>query len=395
MRALQPQADDKSLARAYIAHMTDAWVRWVGVAAIAVVIVLSIGQRPAPALSGSGLGVLVSEGVLIAATLAYIRSRAQAVMPAALTAMIVSSAALVWLQPDSISGVGLFVVAAGAAMHLPDRLSVPTVALAVAAFLVAGIHIDRPGAEIAGTVVGIIAFFLVARFARSAAEAHERTRHVLVELEATRSAETEAAMLRERSRLAREMHDVLAHSLSGLMLQLEGARMLSTQPNANGRLPAALDRAHHLARAGLEEARRAIAALRDEDLPNADRLEELAADFEHDAQVPTRLEVFGTPRALDPEAALALYRVAQEALTNARKHARPRRVELCLVYELDGIRLTVSDHGTTTATLVPEGASAGGGYGLSGMRERAELLGGRLEAGPTSDGFEVELWIPA
>src|SRR5205814_4522928 len=138
-------------------------------------------------------------------------------------------------------------------------------------------HVDRSAARIVGTELGIVAFYLVARFGRSAAEAHEQTRQLLVELQAGRDAEAEAAMLRERGRLAREMHDVLAHSLSGLMLQLEGARMLSTQPNANGRLPAALDRAHHLARAGLEEARRAIGALRDEDLPGADRIERLAA----------------------------------------------------------------------------------------------------------------------
>jgi signal transduction histidine kinase len=386
---------DAAPARAPSFDRSPPWVRWVGAAAIAVVIALSIVERPAPALSGSGLGVLVSQGVLLVASVAYVRSRAPAVMPAALIAMIVSAAALVWLQPDGTSGVALFVAAAGAAMHLPDRLSVPMVALAAAAFLVAAVGAGRSVAEIAGNEVGIIAFFLVARFGKSAAEAHEVTRQLLVELEASRDAEAEAALLRERSRLAREMHDVLAHSLSGLMLQLEGARMLSTQPNANGRLPSALDRAHHLARAGLEEARRAIGALRDDDLPGADRLERLAADFEGDSHVPTRVAITGAPRSLDPEASLALYRVAQEALTNARKHGNPLRVELRLAYEASGTRLTVSDHGRTASTLVPEGASAGGGYGLTGMRERAELLGGRLEARPSSDGFEVELWIPA
>ena len=371
------------------------WVRWVGVGAIAVVIGVSIGQRPAPAVSGSGLGVLVSQVVLLVATVAYVRSRALAVLLAALSAMILSSAALLWLQQGGASEVALFVAAAVAAMRLPDRLSVPMVALAAATLLVVAIHADRSGAAIVGSEVGIIAFFLIARFGRSAAEAHELTRQLLVELEASRDAEAEAAMLRERSRLAREMHDVLAHSLSGLMLQLEGARMLSTQPNANGRLPAALDRAHHLARAGLDEARRAIAALRDGDLPSADRLERLAADFEGDSHVPTRLAVTGPPRRLDPEASLALYRVAQEALTNARKHGNPLHVELCLAYEPGGTRLTVTDHGTTASALVPDGESAGGGYGLTGMRERAELLGGRLEARHTTDGFEVELWIPA
>jgi len=99
--------------------------------------------------------------------------------------------------------------------------------------------------------------------------------------------------------------------------------MLSTQPDANGQLLPALDRAHHLARAGLEEARRAIAALRDEDLPGPDRLEQLAADFELDSNVYTSLQITGIARDLDSETSLTIYRVVQEALTNIRKHATP------------------------------------------------------------------------
>jgi signal transduction histidine kinase len=217
----------------------------------------------------------------------------------------------------------------------------------------------------------------------------------LLELQASRDGEAEAAMLRERSRLARDMHDVLAHSLSGLMLQLEGARMLAAQPGAVGQLPPALDRAHHLARAGLEEARRAIAALHDEDLPGPNRLEQLASDFERDSDIRAALKITGTPRPLDSETSLTLYRVAQEALTDARKHALPERVELCLSYETDGTRLIVCDHVTAPAPPSPSTVGAGGGYGLTGMRERAELIGGHLDAGRTDDGFRVELWIPA
>jgi signal transduction histidine kinase len=212
----------------------------------------------------------------------------------------------------------------------------------------------------------------------------------------------EAAALRERSRIAREIHDVLAHSLSGLMLQLEGARMLASAPNSNGQLQAALERAHHLAHAGLEEARQAIGALRDEELPGAERLERLAGDFTRDSGVHTTFEVVGAPRRLDSEASLTLFRVAQEALTNARKHAEPNRVELHLAYEPDGTRLVVEDHRDPAARPATVPASpaqrASGdersGYGLTGMRERAELLGGELAAAPTHDGFRVELWIP-
>jgi signal transduction histidine kinase len=293
----------------------------------------------------------------------------------------------------------MFVAVALAGIRLPDTQSILALALALAlataAVLAPANHAHHSAGTIAGTELGIIAFYLVARFGRGAAEAHEQTRRLLLELQESRNAEAEAAMLRERSRLARDMHDVLAHSLSGLMLQLEGARMLSTQPDPNGQLPPALDRAHHLARAGLEEARRAIAALRDEDLPGPDRLQQLAADFEQDTNVPTMVQITGSARELDSETSLTIYRVAQEALTNIRKHATPERVEVSLRYDPDGTRLTVRDLTQTPSIAKIPSPPDGGGYGLTGMRERAELLGGSLQADHTPDGFHVELSIPA
>jgi signal transduction histidine kinase len=313
----------------------------------------------------------------------------------ALTALIVASACLVWLQPGGAGDAGLFVAVALAGLRLPDKPSTVALALAGAAYLAPAVHTHRSAGMIAGTELGIIAFYLLARFGRSAAEAHEQTRRLLLELQASRDAEAEAAMLRERSRLARDMHDVLAHSLSGLMLQLEGARMLAAQSDAKGQLPPTLDRAHHLARAGLEEARRAIAALRDEDLPGPDRLQQLATGFEQDSHVRTSLQITGSARELDSETSLTIYRVAQEALTNIRRHAAPDRVEVSLSYDPGGTRLTVRDHTQTPFTGKLPARRDGGGYGLTGMRERAELLGGSLSAERTPDGFRVELWIPA
>jgi hypothetical protein len=117
----------------------------------------------------------------------------------------------------------------------------------------------------------------------------------------------------------------------------------------------------------------------------------LAREFERDSGVGCHLEVTGEPRELGSQARLAVYRTAQEALTNVRKHANAERVELRLAYERDGTRLTVEDH-------APDGfhpeAAAGDGYGITGMRERAELLGGTLTAAPTGSGFRVELWVP-
>ena len=89
---------------------------------------------------------------------------------------------------------------------------------------------------------------------------------------------------------------------------------------------------------------------------------------------------------------LTLYRVAQESLTNIRKHTRAARVEIRLVYEPAGTRLAIEDFGNTGQRA----ARAGGtGYGLTGMKERAELLGGTFTAAPTGSGFLVELWVPA
>jgi signal transduction histidine kinase len=208
----------------------------------------------------------------------------------------------------------------------------------------------------------------------------------------------QAAALGERQRLAREMHDVLAHSLSGLMLQLEGARMLATENPADPRLPEIIERAHHLGKSGLEEARRAIGMLRDDDLPGPEQLASLASQFERDSGIACHLTVTGPTRELDSDARLALYRVAQEALTNIRKHARTDRVDIKLAYANGRTSLTVEDfspHGAASAAPPPVSASVGGGYGLTGMRERAELLGGSLQAGPTNHGFRVELEVPA
>jgi signal transduction histidine kinase len=186
------------------------------------------------------------------------------------------------------------------------------------------------------------------------------------------------------------MHDVLAHSLSALAVQLEGARLLARNRGADPAVVAAVERSHHLARNGLDEARRAIEALRGGDMPGPDRLPALADAFGEQTGVPVALALEGEPRELPAEASLAVYRTAQEALTNVRRHSEAERVQLTLRYAPDGTWLTVEDRGAPRAN----GTEPGLGYGLTGMRERAELLGGRLAAAPTTDGFRVELFVP-
>ncbi|HWD10026.1 MAG TPA: sensor histidine kinase, partial [Actinomycetota bacterium] len=231
----------------------------------------------------------------------------------------------------------------------------------------------------------------VALLARRFRENTEEQERLLKEVEQTRAAQAQAAALAERQRLAREMHDVLAHTLSGLVLNLEGARLLAQRDGASPAVSGAVDRAHSLAKTGLDEARRAIGMLRDDELPGPERLAGLAAGFQEDSGVPCTLVTTGDPFDLGPEARLTLYRVAQEALTNIRKHAAAERVELRLAYNPGGAGLCVEN-------FSPNGAGDSGlggtGYGLAGMRERAELLGGSLAAGPTEHGFRVELQVP-
>ena len=191
------------------------------------------------------------------------------------------------------------------------------------------------------------------------------------------------------------MHDVLAHSLSALALQLESTRLLARERGADEDVVRAIDQAHGLAASGLQDARRAIAAARGDELPGPERIGVLADAFGEQSGLPVAVEVEGEPRELAPDARLAVYRTAQEALTNVRRHAAAERVEVKLAYLPESTVLVVEDHaGAGTPPPVALGL-AGSGYGLTGMRERAELLGGELLAEPTGDGFRVELRLPA
>ncbi|WP_019631109.1 sensor histidine kinase [Actinomadura atramentaria] len=210
---------------------------------------------------------------------------------------------------------------------------------------------------------------------------------------AARRAEAETVALDERSRMAREIHDILAHSLSAQVVHLEAARLLLSRDGAADRAQALdqVERAGRLARSGLEETRRALAALRGDAPPLDEALAALAADFAAATGHACPVRVDGEPRDVAPPVALAVVRTAQEALTNVRKHAPGADVRVDLAYTPCEIRLAVADTGAAGPPL----DLAGGGYGLVGMRERAELIGGTLEAGPDGKGFRVSLRVPA
>ncbi len=199
----------------------------------------------------------------------------------------------------------------------------------------------RPVDSVILDELAVAAYFGVAVFAGRFIVADEQSQFVIAQLEQTRAAQAQAAALAERQRLAREMHDVLAHSLSGLVLNLEGARLMAQRGVTGPELQHALDRSHSLAKTGLDEARRAIGMLRDDALPGPQRLAALASEFEADTGVPCQFSVHGGERELASDCRLTLYRVTQEALTNIRRHAYPQGVEVNLNYE-PGARASLS-----------------------------------------------------
>ena len=371
------------------------WMRPLAIAAVAVVVAAVFNTDPRPGVRGEHLAVTFALVVFAGGTIAVVRAQhAPPTLLLTLMAMVVVSAAtLVGFQPDGPGFLGVFPAVSAAALRLPVRAAAVVTGLAVAALAMAWAvgSGNRPVVGIVLNEFGIAAFFLLALFARRYREANEHARQLIVELNETRAAHAEAAALAERQRLAREMHDVLAHTLSGLVLNLEGARILAERGDDSAALTDAIGRSQRLAKTGVEEARRAIGMLRGDALPGPERLAELAAAFEADTGIPCTFESDGDERDLDPDGRLTLYRVAQEALTNIRKHARPDCVEIRLAYQPRGARLTVEDHAPGGDRPPP---GDGTGYGLTGMRERAELLGGELSAGPIADGFRVSLWVP-
>lgn len=357
------------------------------------IVVITLVTHPRPGLSGDGPWVALGVAAMLYG-IAFSLPPVGVHRLHRVFALLVLAAAMVALtafQPDGIAFGLLFyiVIVSAVRLDLVAALAVSGVAV-TAACVTIGIRADEPVGAVISIVSSVIPWFLVMRLIVRLECRRNEAEELVEELRASRAAHAESAALAERGRVARDMHDVLAHSLSALALQLEGTRLMAADRGSDPEVVEAVERAHHLAADGLAEARDAIAALRGDELPGPERLQQLADAYPGDC----RLTVTGTPRELRSDTRLAIYRTAQEALTNVLRHSAAERVAIELAYEPDGTRLAVQDHGEAAPVAVGP-AGTGGGYGLTGMRERAELLGGRLGAEPTEDGFRVELWLPA
>jgi signal transduction histidine kinase len=210
-------------------------------------------------------------------------------------------------------------------------------------------------------------------------QARERAEQLMVDLEeanaqlaAYATQAEELAMTQERNRLAREIHDNLGHTLTIVNVQIEAAKVvMNSEPE---RALDALNKAQELAQEGLTQVRESVAALRESPVskrPLSAAIGPLVQEVRSTGIV-TEFKVVGKPQTLENKVALALYRAAQEGLTNVCKHARASRVDVLLDFQPSQVRLEVKDNGVGATETT-------GGFGLLGIRERMQLLGGKLE----------------
>jgi signal transduction histidine kinase len=353
--------------------------------------------EPRPGVGAKGTVLAVALGVCVVSWAGWLLSRRRPrLMAGSLAVMGLSGGVLVGLSPLSTAITVGCVVTAAAGARLDSEFSMAITAGTIAAFLATGLATGAAAETLLGypfAFAGLWTFGLTRHAYLSRAEQAER---MLAETHRAREAETQAAALGERARIAREIHDVLAHSLAAVSVNLQAAEaLLGGLPDSPELAKAVecIDRAGVFTREGLADARRAILALRGDAPPLADQLSALAAEHRADGDA-VQYTVTGPPRPVPAEAGLAAYRTAQEALTNARKHAPGQPASLTLEFAPGEITVRVANPLPAAGTGTPL-AATGTGYGLAGLRERAVLGGGSLTAGPAGGQWRVCLRIPA
>jgi signal transduction histidine kinase len=339
-------------------------------------------------------GALVAELVIISG-IAFRRSTP--ILAAALASIgsIAEAAVGVPLNAPLVPLLGFVIIGYSLAVYAPMREAFIGGALLIGALAV---EVRIGGGDAGNVVFGLVflaAFaFMGATVRRRSAEAAEASRLAVLK-ERELADESRRAREEERARIAREIHDVVAHSLSVMIVQAGAAeQVVRADPE---RAIGPLQAIQQTGRAALGEMSALLGVLREgpEDIglapqPGIDTLPSLLEEARH-AGLSVELEVTGTERDLPAGVGLTIYRVVQEALTNARKHGGPStRVRVELAYLPDSVRVNVIDHGVGQQT------EPRGGHGLIGMRERVEIYAGSLEAGPCPNGgYAVRMSIPA
>ena len=377
---------------------------------------------PHPGLaSAHGIAIIAALAVATVAWLVWLRpGNSHAVMVAALAVMAASGGALAGLSAFSPAVAVGCVVTSSAGVRLSSEASLAITAETVAAFLIAGLAVGAPAGTLAGYPAAFLGLWAFGVTRRAYVLRAQEAEAALEQARRAHAAENQAAALAERARIAREIHDVLAHSLAAVSVNLQAAEgLLGSLPEESRgsevvKAMECIERAVAFTRDGMTETRHAILALREgSDVSGAGagapaapagpvgpeptrlvaELRALAEDYRADGDAVIEFDVTGVPRPVGAEAALTAYRTAQESLTNARKHAPGQPVTLGVTFTPDALEVQVVNAAPAAAAAGPL-ARAGAGYGLTGLRERAALAGGTLSTGPDGEQWRVCLRIP-
>ncbi len=310
-------------------------------------------------------------------------------------ALAAAGGVLLGASPDSAASAFVFVACAGAGIRTDTTTALRVTVLGILAMGISGLLYTDAAITIVAYALGFTATTFAAGGRRESVLRSEQTELLLAQTQRSHEEQVRAARLEESTRIAREIHDVLAHALAGLTIQLEATAALLEQGADRETVLARVHHAHELARDGLRETRLAVGALRGERTATRQRLDQLLAHFGNDAETAPRLTVTGELDRLGADHADTVVRVIQEALTNVRKHAPGAEVSVAVTVEAERVTVLVEDRIAVPATVQAGAlADSGGGWGLPGMRERAVALGGTLSAGPTPSGWTVELQLP-
>ena len=338
-----------------------------------------------------GFAAKVTAGVLmtVAALGTQMSTREDAAYRAAATLVAIAAGlAVIVLAPSALGEIPVLVAVMAIPSAFPSRVAT---GLLITVTVLFGLAVWWVSDSFAGLLAGLAVPFLAQRAVqrRELVRERDRAQALLAELETSRDAEAQAAALRERGRIARDMHDVLAHSLAGRSLQLQAARAVAAKEGVSADVLGPLDRAADLARGGLAEARAAVGTLRD---PVGLGVNDLGALVDrHPGD--TQLRVTGNPASVSPEAGHAAYRAVQEALTNAARYAPGSQVTVSISWTASALAIRVEDTGPGPGHEVVRGQ--GSGLGLAGMHERLAAVGGSVHAGPREGGgWSVEVQVP-
>jgi signal transduction histidine kinase len=341
-------------------------------------------DRPGPV----SLHVAVAVG--IAAALAWRRSHPLVVAPA-VQALLVVQALVVAVPNVYTSALALIIALYSLAAYAPSwRSTVVPLAAVLAGGVVVGAHdpTDPIGTAVSSVVFSaiVVSAGVVVRRYRARTESMRAQRDHA-------AAEVRSVAAQERARIARELHDVVAHGMSVVALQAVGGRRVLDRDPDQAR--EAFDTIERVTSDCLDEMRRLLGLLRADDdsapLTPQPTLEQVTGLVEQARAAGAAVEVtvHGEPRSLSPGVELSAYRIVQEGLTNALKHAPGARLGLRISYEESSVDVEVVDDGPG------DGGDAAHGHGLIGMRERVELFGGTLEAGPRAEGgFRIRARLP-